>query len=291
MSRVRSRLAVARMKPARASAGEDPERWCPLSAPRIPLRSMRATGAPLMTSPLVARMKPARASAGEIRDVARHPAPHSASLHAGYWTPLMTAKDEPPTMGGTSFRLRRLIPLAVIAAISAVVVAMGWHRQLSFETLARHHAVLRDFINAHALAAVGVYIVLYAGAIALSLPVGLVFTLMRRRPFRRRAGRGGGSGGRDHRRNLHLPDRQERVRRASDPPGRSSGAETGQGLSRRCLQLHLVPAPGRDLSVLADQSGAGADGRAAVELRGGDRAGDRARRPLSSLLSAPASKV
>jgi uncharacterized membrane protein YdjX (TVP38/TMEM64 family) len=53
---------------------------------------------------------------------------------------------------------------------------MGWHRQLSFETVARHHAVLRQFIDAHMLAAVGVYIVLYAGAIALSLPVGLFFT-------------------------------------------------------------------------------------------------------------------
>jgi uncharacterized membrane protein YdjX (TVP38/TMEM64 family) len=124
-------------------------------------------------------MKPARASAGEIREEgARYAVPHCASLHAGYWTPPMTAKDEPPTMGGTSFPLRRLIPLAVIAAISALVVVMGWHRQLSFETLARHHAVLRDFIDAHALAAVGVYIVLYAGAIALSLPVGLFFTLM-----------------------------------------------------------------------------------------------------------------
>jgi uncharacterized membrane protein YdjX (TVP38/TMEM64 family) len=90
---------------------------------------------------------------------------------------MTTAKDEPPTLGSTSFPLRRLIPLAVIAAISALVLAMGWHRQLSFETLARHHAVLRDFIDAHVLAAVAVYVMLYAGAVTLSLPVGLVFTL------------------------------------------------------------------------------------------------------------------
>jgi uncharacterized membrane protein YdjX (TVP38/TMEM64 family) len=90
----------------------------------------------------------------------------------------MTANDGPPSMAGTRFSLRRLIPLAVIAAISALILAMGWHRHLSFETLAHHHAVLRNFIDAHTVAAVAVYIGFYAAAIALSLPVGFFFTLM-----------------------------------------------------------------------------------------------------------------
>ena len=56
----------------------------------------------------------------------------------------MTAKD--PTMGGSGPQLGRLVPLAVVVIVTGVIVAMGWHRQLSFETLARNHAALRDFI-------------------------------------------------------------------------------------------------------------------------------------------------
>jgi uncharacterized membrane protein YdjX (TVP38/TMEM64 family) len=88
------------------------------------------------------------------------------------------AKDEPSRRGGTSSSPRRLIPLAVIATILLLVLAMGWHRHLSFETLARYHAVLRDFIDAHFLAAVVIYILLYVAVIAISLPVGVFFTLV-----------------------------------------------------------------------------------------------------------------
>ena len=67
---------------------------------------------------------------------------------------------------------RRFIPLIVIGVLSLAIVAMGWHRQLSLESLARHHDWLRDYIRAHEVRALAAYVGLYIAAVALSLPVG-----------------------------------------------------------------------------------------------------------------------
>ena len=79
--------------------------------------------------------------------------------------------------GSSKFPLRRLVPLIVVLAASAIVFAMGWHRQLSFETLVRHHETLRTFIAAHEAAAVAAYVALYIAAVALSIPVGFYLTV------------------------------------------------------------------------------------------------------------------
>lgn len=74
--------------------------------------------------------------------------------------------------------LRRFAPLGAIALISLIIFAAGWHRQLSFETLARHHEVLRAFIAGHLATAVIAFVALYATLVALSLPVGTFLTLV-----------------------------------------------------------------------------------------------------------------
>jgi len=93
----------------------------------------------------------------------------------------MSAGNDPsPTRaraGSSKFPLRRLVPLIVIAVASAVVIAMGWHRQLSFETLARHDDALRDFIATHEMSALAAYMALYIAAVALSIPVGVFLTV------------------------------------------------------------------------------------------------------------------
>jgi uncharacterized membrane protein YdjX (TVP38/TMEM64 family) len=93
-----------------------------------------------------------------------------------------TAKDDPvPSSMGAGcpkFSRRRLVPLAVVALVSGVVIGMGWHRQLSFETLVRHHEALRDFIATHEASAVAGYVTLYIGAVALSIPVGFFLTMI-----------------------------------------------------------------------------------------------------------------
>lgn len=91
----------------------------------------------------------------------------------------MTDDNDPSctAAGRGKFRLRRLLPLIVIVLASSVVFAMGWHRQLSFETLARHHETLKEFIAMHEVAAVAAYVALYIGAVALSIPVGFYLTV------------------------------------------------------------------------------------------------------------------
>jgi uncharacterized membrane protein YdjX (TVP38/TMEM64 family) len=81
------------------------------------------------------------------------------------------------TTGPARLSIRRLWPLLGIVAIAIIVVATGTHRHLSFETLARHHGEIRDFIGANLAAAVLAYAGLYIAVVALSIPGGLFLTL------------------------------------------------------------------------------------------------------------------
>ena len=91
----------------------------------------------------------------------------------------MTADNDPTPAGAAraKFSPRRLIPLIVIAVAAGAVIAMGWQRELSFETLARHYEALRVFIAAHEVSAVAAYVALYIVAVALSIPVGVYLTV------------------------------------------------------------------------------------------------------------------
>ena len=80
--------------------------------------------------------------------------------------------------GARKSSLRRLAPLIVVACISILVLAMGWQRQISFETLVRHHDALQGFIAAHRVAALFGYIALYIGVAGLSLPAGAYLTII-----------------------------------------------------------------------------------------------------------------
>lgn len=93
----------------------------------------------------------------------------------------MTANNDPSSAaaGGvrSKFSLRRLVPLILVVVAAGVVMAMGWHRQLSFETLVRHYDALRAFIATHEVSAVAAYVALYIVAVALSFPVGFYLTV------------------------------------------------------------------------------------------------------------------
>jgi uncharacterized membrane protein YdjX (TVP38/TMEM64 family) len=94
----------------------------------------------------------------------------------------MTVNNGPPSPAdGAPFprlSLRRLAPLLVLVVVSVGVIAFGWHRQLSFEEVARHHEALGAFIARHELQAVTAYIALYVTAAALSIPVGFYLTVI-----------------------------------------------------------------------------------------------------------------
>ena len=74
--------------------------------------------------------------------------------------------------------LARFAPLIAIVAIMAFIVAMGWHRYLSFEQLAVHRNSITELVRDHFWLSVLGYGILYAGVVALSLPVGSFFTIL-----------------------------------------------------------------------------------------------------------------
>src|SRR5262249_44728024 len=76
-----------------------------------------------------------------------------------------------------SVRLRRFLPFAAVILALAVILAMGWHRQLSFETLVRHRAGIDAFVAEHFAAAVAAFVALYVAVAALSVPGAAVLTI------------------------------------------------------------------------------------------------------------------
>jgi uncharacterized membrane protein YdjX (TVP38/TMEM64 family) len=85
--------------------------------------------------------------------------------------------DEAPAPGSSAGRLRRILPLLLLVAALALVWATGAHELVSLETLRRHRAFLLGFVAERPILAATVYVLLYAGATALSLPGAVFLTL------------------------------------------------------------------------------------------------------------------
>jgi uncharacterized membrane protein YdjX (TVP38/TMEM64 family) len=72
---------------------------------------------------------------------------------------------------------RRWLPLALLLAALLAVYASGLHRHLSLATLQTQRDTLQAFVAAHPLTAPLAYVLVYAAAVALSLPGALFLTL------------------------------------------------------------------------------------------------------------------
>lgn len=72
---------------------------------------------------------------------------------------------------------RRLLPLAVVAALLATVLLNGWHRYLTLENIVLARERFQGVLIDHFLFSMLVYVVIYAAAVALSVPGGLILTL------------------------------------------------------------------------------------------------------------------
>ena len=83
----------------------------------------------------------------------------------------------PDRVDATKSWLKRLWPLIALLAAMALVLAMGWHRYLTIETLAENREALRAFIGTNMLLSLAIFVAIYAAAIALSLPGGAVLTI------------------------------------------------------------------------------------------------------------------
>lgn len=72
---------------------------------------------------------------------------------------------------------RRLLPLGVLACLFAAFFGLGLDRYVSFEALREHREFLQAFVAEHAAVAVALYILIYAVAVAASIPGATVFTV------------------------------------------------------------------------------------------------------------------
>lgn len=102
-----------------------------------------------------------------------------ARRRSRYRYPIMSIEINPAQRSsGRTPALARLIPLGAILALMAFAVAMGWHRQLSFETLVRHRSAVEELVAAHRVMAVLTFTAVYAAAVALSFPGAALLTVI-----------------------------------------------------------------------------------------------------------------
>jgi uncharacterized membrane protein YdjX (TVP38/TMEM64 family) len=66
--------------------------------------------------------------------------------------------------------LWRVAPLAIVIAIAAFTVLMGWHRELSLENLVRHRSMIIAFVAERPATAIVAYVMVYVAVVAMSLP-------------------------------------------------------------------------------------------------------------------------
>ncbi|MDQ6969930.1 MAG: TVP38/TMEM64 family protein [Mariprofundus sp.] len=73
--------------------------------------------------------------------------------------------------------LKRIMPLLIVAAVLVLFFVFDLGRFLSFDALAQHRVLLLAWVDAHALLAPLLYVLLYIAVVAFSLPGGLLMTL------------------------------------------------------------------------------------------------------------------
>ena len=71
--------------------------------------------------------------------------------------------------------MRRILPLLVLVALA--VAAFVLLRGVGWDSLARHQGMLKDWVSAHPIASVGLYLAAYIATVALSLPQAALVTV------------------------------------------------------------------------------------------------------------------
>jgi len=75
-------------------------------------------------------------------------------------------------------RIKRYLPIILIAILMGIVYATGIYRDLSFQNLKAYHSDLLLYVSKHPIAAPVIYIIVYIVATALSIPGGLFLSLI-----------------------------------------------------------------------------------------------------------------
>ncbi len=73
--------------------------------------------------------------------------------------------------------LARCAPLVLVVAAALTLLVLGWHRELSLESLVRNRSAIETFVSAHRIAALAAFVAIYVLAVALSLPGAAILTI------------------------------------------------------------------------------------------------------------------
>jgi uncharacterized membrane protein YdjX (TVP38/TMEM64 family) len=87
------------------------------------------------------------------------------------------AQADTPASPSKPFSLGRLVPLLILVAGLVVFFALGLQRYISFEVLRENREALLTWVQQKGLLAGLIYIVIYAVAVAFSLPGGAVMSI------------------------------------------------------------------------------------------------------------------
>ncbi|PCJ95214.1 MAG: hypothetical protein COA45_12255 [Zetaproteobacteria bacterium] len=83
----------------------------------------------------------------------------------------------PEEQSNKTLRLKRFLPLIIIASLMAVAFATGLHEKLSLDALQTHKGDLFEMVTMHPVLSAMGFIGVYVLAVALSLPVATILTL------------------------------------------------------------------------------------------------------------------
>jgi uncharacterized membrane protein YdjX (TVP38/TMEM64 family) len=72
----------------------------------------------------------------------------------------------------------RFLPLGCLLGVLVLAYAMGWHRNVSLETVVENNAAIDVFIEAHRIAAIMSFMVIYAIAVILAMPAGALLAVI-----------------------------------------------------------------------------------------------------------------
>lgn len=89
----------------------------------------------------------------------------------------MSPENGQPAARTQGSAIKRWLPLGAVIAATVLVLAMGWHKQLTFENLALKRHDLRVFVDTNTALALLGYVVIYVGIVALSLPGAALLTM------------------------------------------------------------------------------------------------------------------
>lgn len=78
---------------------------------------------------------------------------------------------------GIRSNIKRIAPIALIAATLGLFFAFGWHRYFTLETLRENREALQMWVDASPGLAIGIFILAYAAAVAISFPGASILTV------------------------------------------------------------------------------------------------------------------